>query len=323
MKNANGFKRLPPPQDGENIQPALVNSAIAGAFDKMPEGNHAEIIEATSQQAQAIVDEVGGFRTAHEARNWTQEYERRARVMPFVRFVPKGDPLPLEIGNVDKLEALDGSGTWYMFPNTENLHRSYGGLPEDPTQGQEAQGGPLHGDTGRGEKYAGGNVETDTVHEDLQDPQWRGKGSQTGGRGVQRAVTGDGSAMGAAVEDTDAGVAEDELEDEFDAELGDDAEVDTTAANDMAEGAKTSTDEAAEGAVTASNSASGIEQSSLTHTEGDDSGGTALAKQKSDEATPQSAPAIDGATSVTAPAPKTTKMHIGGKKKTKKAPAAK
>jgi cell division septation protein DedD len=140
-----------------------------------------------------------------EVELFAREFERRARAMPFVRFVANGEPLPTEIGNVDKLQAIDGSGTYYMFPTSENMRLSEGGSPEDPTQGQEAQGGPLHGITGRGEKYAGGNIETDEVAPQARRAQAKGKGSQTGGTGIQRARLGDASAIEAAVDDADAG----------------------------------------------------------------------------------------------------------------------
>lgn len=138
-----------------------------------------------------------------ERRHWDQEFERRTKAMPFTRFVKHGEPLPTEIGNVDKLKDFEGEGTWYMFPTAENLQKSYGGIPEDPTLGQEAQGGPVHGITGRGEKYADGNVETEMVADEFKDPQAEGHGSQTGGTGIQRAQVGDGAAIGSAIEDPD------------------------------------------------------------------------------------------------------------------------
>lgn len=138
-----------------------------------------------------------------ERRHWDQEFERRTKAMPFTRFVKHGEDLPTEIGNVDKLVDYDGTGTWYMFPSAENLQKSYGEIPEDPTLGQEASGAPLHHMTGRGEKYAGGNVETEMVADEFKNPQAEGHGSQTGGTGIQRAQEGDGAAIGSAVEAPD------------------------------------------------------------------------------------------------------------------------
>lgn len=138
-----------------------------------------------------------------EKRHYEQEFERRSKAMPFHRFVAHGEPLPTEQGNVDKLVDFDGTGTWYFFPDERGLKASYGGIPEDPTLGQEASGAPLHHMTGRGEKYAGGNVETEMVADEFKNPQGEGDGSQTGGTGIQRAQEGDGAAIGSAIEAPD------------------------------------------------------------------------------------------------------------------------
>jgi hypothetical protein len=206
MRQNNGKKRAEAraardAEANENIQPALVNSATASAAAPLPDGNFKEIMDdIRDQQRTAARDATPGVVRAFHL--FVAEFERRARAMPFIRFVANGKPLPVEIGNVDKLQAVDGSGTYYMFPTSENLRMAFAADPEDPTQGQEAQGGPMHGITGRGEKYAGGNVETDMVLDHAKNPKWDGKGSQTGGTGVQRASLGDESAIGAATDDT-------------------------------------------------------------------------------------------------------------------------
>lgn len=213
MRQANGRKRQDDKarlEAGENVQPALTNSAVSNAHDPMPEGNWKEAVDKINQQAEEAKNRAVPY-YAREVELFRREFERRAAAMPFVRFVANGEPLPTEIGNVDKLQAIDGSGTWYMFPTSENLRLSHGDDFEDPTQGQEAQGGPLHGITGRGEKYAGGNIETDMVADVAKDPQGEGKGSQTGGTGVQRARLGDASAIESAVEDTETGNAPDQF----------------------------------------------------------------------------------------------------------------
>lgn len=203
MRQANKRKRAPERkvQENENVQPALVNSATASAAAPLPEGNWKDIAAKVRKQTQDLsADRPPDERRAYSL--FANEFEARARAMPFIRFVAVGDAMPVEIGNVDKLQAPDGSGTYYMFPTSENLRMAFAGEPEDPTQGQEAQGGPLHGITGRGEKYAGGNVETDVLLDSAKNPQWDGKGSQTGGTGVQRASLGDEAAVGGAVDDT-------------------------------------------------------------------------------------------------------------------------
>jgi hypothetical protein len=206
MRQINGRKRAAQArvaeaaEDNENVQPALVNSAVANAGDPLPEGNWKEVLDKVQSQARSLAtDQPADVRRAFS--QFAAEFERRARVMPFIRFVKNGSAMPVEIGNVDKLQAPDGSGTYYMFPTSENLRMAFAGDPEDPTQGQEAQGGPLHGITGRGEKYAGGNVETSILPKDAQDSAWEGKGSQTGDTGVQRASLGDRAALNSAVED--------------------------------------------------------------------------------------------------------------------------
>jgi hypothetical protein len=273
-----------------------------------------------------------------ENTRYKNEFEARSRAMPFHRLVAPGEALPREIGNVDKMLTPDGSGTMYMFPTQEALDKCFNDTPEDPRLGQEAQGGPLHGDTGRGEKYAGGNVETEVVAESFKD----------GDDGIQRHVPGDGAAIGGAVEDADVDNTPNQHPDQkpgkdaakkkggvkisvsktkaggaavTDTEVAGDGTADTSAANEMKEGEKTATDEAAEGAVTAGNSKSDIEEASPgveasdggksapDQSEGtakdtadptadgsdkDDTGGDELAKQKSDEATPQTPPPVDG-----------------------------
>jgi hypothetical protein len=211
MRQANGNKRLSAAdkrrlEAGENVQPALVNSAVAAVGDPLPEGNWKECVNEVRRKARTFYRRDGSTLEDHRAvQNYVAEFEARARVMPFIRFCRTGSALPVEIGNVDKVQALDGSGTYYMFPTSKNLEMAFAGDPEDPTQGQEAQGGPLHGITGRGEKYAGGNVETDMVADKFKKPAAEGKGSQTGGTGIQRATLGDASAVVSAVEDDEAG----------------------------------------------------------------------------------------------------------------------
>jgi hypothetical protein len=215
MRQANGRKRLSADEkrrleDGENIQPALVNSAVSNGHDPLPEGNWRDAVDEIRNQAnKAKARTSAGY--ARDVELFAREFERRAKAMPFVRFVANGEDLPTEIGNVDKLQDIDGKGTWYMFPTSENLKNAFAGAYEDPTQGQEAQGGPLHGITGRGEKYAGGNIETDMVADRFKKSAADGKGSQTGGTGIQRATLGDASAIESAVEDHEAGNVPDQF----------------------------------------------------------------------------------------------------------------
>lgn len=215
-----------------------------------------------------------------EERHWKQEFERRTKAMPFTRFVKNGEPLPTEIGNVDKMPDYEGTGFWYMFPSAENLQKSYGDRPEDPTLGQEAQGGPIHSSTGRGEKYRDGNVETAVVAEGFKNPQAEGAGSQTSDdKGIQRAVEGDGSAIGGAVEDPDVNNKADQhpsQEEGADASEGTARSggvrirtVDTSTADALHQGEKTATDEAAQGAATPSHSLSDLEKSSPEEAAGD------------------------------------------------------
>ena len=233
-----------------------------------------------------------------ERRHWDQEFERRTKAMPFTRFVKHGEDLPTEIGNVDKLVDYDGTGTWYMFPSAENLQKSYGEIPEDPTLGQEASGAPLHHMTGRGEKYAGGNVETEMVADEFKAPMAEGHGSQTGGTGIQRAQEGDGAAIGSAVEAPDVNNPPNQHPDQDDGKeagqpgtggpsgadtgnagaTGTDEQraserqggvkihrgltTDTADADAMKQGEKTATDETSIGAATASHSVKDLEESS-------------------------------------------------------------
>lgn len=98
---------------------------------------------------------------AEQARKlYDAEFGRRNMACPFHVFVTDGEPLPKNVGNIDRMRDFDNTGWYYMYATEAAYEKSVNHLPDDPSEGQEAQGGPLHSVSGAGEAYPDKIIDT-------------------------------------------------------------------------------------------------------------------------------------------------------------------